>query len=350
MKYIRYIEQNAHQGRIEWLDGLKGVGILLVLLCHAGLLSTRIGALLTAGYMSLFFIAAGFTYKRADGFKMEVFKRSKRLLLPYFFYGVGTIVFLSLTFLLLNQEYDVISAVKGLFYSRYSIVSEPMEYSEYMLKHLKNSPMWFLTSLFTSMLAIYILDKYGYKFLFIYLFIYLLASVFLSFLPILLPWSLDTAFVGAILIWYGRHRITTCHSMLSLMITLILYVLLVYLEKTNNISIREYGIHGAWSIVLYIIIGIFEYNILVYFLKAIEGSAFSKVISRIGRMSLMLLCTHAPIYVLTENINDYFHVIQAADNSMLGCAKVILALSVALILYMIVSKSNVKIVRILFGL
>ena len=87
---LRSIESST-ETRIEWLDALKGVGILLVMLCHAGLLSSY-GVFLTAGFMSLFFIAAGYTYNERLSASAIVKKRFVRLILPYLFYGSLTIV------------------------------------------------------------------------------------------------------------------------------------------------------------------------------------------------------------------------------------------------------------------
>ena len=48
--------------RIVWLDALKGIGILLVIISHSNLQLPFMN-FFTAGYIQLFFIAAGFTYK-----------------------------------------------------------------------------------------------------------------------------------------------------------------------------------------------------------------------------------------------------------------------------------------------
>lgn len=90
--------------RLVWLDALKGIGILLIMTCHAGLLP-RVSIFLTAGYVSIFFVASGFTYKAKPTFTSEIGKRSKRLLLPYFFY-------VSLSIILMNAF-----PYKGRFYS-----------------------------------------------------------------------------------------------------------------------------------------------------------------------------------------------------------------------------------------
>ena len=50
-----------------WLDALKGIGILLVILSHSNL-QLPFMIFFTAGYIQLFFIAAGFTYRPCANF------------------------------------------------------------------------------------------------------------------------------------------------------------------------------------------------------------------------------------------------------------------------------------------
>ena len=86
------MSRNAEQKkRLEWLDFGKAMGILVVLAVHAG---CSLGALTYYGgmfYMPIFFFAAGYTFRRKEGESYGVFlwKKAKRLLIPYF----GTVLF-----------------------------------------------------------------------------------------------------------------------------------------------------------------------------------------------------------------------------------------------------------------
>lgn len=49
-------------GRKEWLDTVKGIGIILVMLAHScGI--PLVGGVLLASHMPMFFVATGYTYK-----------------------------------------------------------------------------------------------------------------------------------------------------------------------------------------------------------------------------------------------------------------------------------------------
>lgn len=145
---------NLASQRLVWLDALKGIGILLIMVCHAGLLP-RVSIFLTAGYVSIFFVASGFTYKSKQTFSSEIGKRSKRLLLPYFFY-------VSLSIILMNIfqiKGDFIHQVLGMIYSRYSLYFGIKDVGDVsLLTQTCNSPTWFLTALFTSLMVMYIIN------------------------------------------------------------------------------------------------------------------------------------------------------------------------------------------------
>ena len=244
-------------------------------------------------------------------------------------------------------NYSLKDAVEGLLYSRYSLYPIIEENNVFLLKSTMNSPLWFLTSMFTSILLVEPLFRS--KRIANVIIIYLLLSIILSFLPILLPWSIDTATVGALLIYYGRNRITTTYDTKSFVITLFLYVFLVYFERTNNISVREYGTHGFFSVLTYIIEGVLEYNLLVYVLRGIEYSLLSRIFSLLGRMSLMLLCLHAPIYVIIEKEigrSSYF----ACSCFCIGICKFVLTFAIVLIIYEVLNKIHSTLFRKIIGL
>ena len=188
---------NLASQRLVWLDALKGIGILLIMTCHAGLLP-RISIFLTAGYVSIFFVASGFTYKSKQTFAGEIAKRSKRLLLPYFFYVSLSIILMNA----LNIKNDLVHQVLGMLYSRYSLYFGIKDIGDIpMLTLTCNSPTWFLTALFTSLMILFVIKSLRWQWVVI---MCLGFSVLALNLPFLLPWSLDTAFVGALFIYLGK--------------------------------------------------------------------------------------------------------------------------------------------------
>ena len=147
--------------RILWLDAVKGYGILMVLASHM-LQVPQLGKELFSFYIPLFFIASGYTIKKGLTPKDFLFKKSKRLLLPYLIYGsLFTLFYICIRnfnfFELTNS--DQTQPIIGLFYSRYCLFEYGTDPNVYFLPFEATSTLWFLTALFTGS-AIYYLTTH----------------------------------------------------------------------------------------------------------------------------------------------------------------------------------------------
>lgn len=89
----------------------------------------------------------------------------------------------------------------GLLYSRYCLLPLGTDGNTYYLSTF--APGWFLTALFVaSILFIPFLHLHSKQINFLIL-LYFVITFLLNNLFILLPWSLDTAFIGALFIFVG---------------------------------------------------------------------------------------------------------------------------------------------------
>ena len=81
--------------RIAWLDAVKAVGILVVLLVHTGRSFGPVSFYGGMFYMPIFFITAGmtFSYEPEESFGAFVKKKAKLLILPYFGYNLFLFLF-----------------------------------------------------------------------------------------------------------------------------------------------------------------------------------------------------------------------------------------------------------------
>lgn len=191
------MSRNAEQKkRLEWLDFGKAMGILVVLAVHAG---CSLGALTYYGgmfYMPIFFFAAGYTFRRKEGESYGVFlwKKAKRLLIPYF----GTSAFLWLFFYLKDSVLSgnpgdlKIQSLLGILYSRNQMWQSSYIGENPVLLNLLNSPLWFLTALFLVYAWYGLISKSRRKYQL--LMAGLMASVIWHYVtPLLLPWSLGSS-------------------------------------------------------------------------------------------------------------------------------------------------------------
>ena len=86
---------NFHQsGRIQWIDFLRGVGILLVVLGHMAN-PKQLNIWIYSFHMPLFFFLGGLTYKQRS-IRHDISRRFISLIIPYFVFGIISILYQSL--------------------------------------------------------------------------------------------------------------------------------------------------------------------------------------------------------------------------------------------------------------
>jgi len=177
--------------RVVWLDGMKGLGILLVMLSHF----CHVPFLLIAGYMPLFFFASGITYKPSTSFKLTAEKKGKRLLIPWLFYGF--IIFATdILYSIFAQKFSwhlFSERLTGLAYMRSSFL---WPYDLHTQGNLlsSNGPMWFLPTMFLVCLYMVLYERCKRKWLFVVGLIVLTVATYK--IPIQFPWGMELALMG----------------------------------------------------------------------------------------------------------------------------------------------------------
>ena len=124
--------------RLDNIDILKGIGILLVIFSHSGAENDDSMLFVGGVFIPLFFISSGFTYRNSDvPFWPQFKKRLRRLLVPYFFF--------SAVLLLLYKRFALMD-VLGVLYSRFCIYPYNSEDNIFLMGG-GNPPLWFFTSM-----------------------------------------------------------------------------------------------------------------------------------------------------------------------------------------------------------
>lgn len=265
--------------RLKYIDIAKGIGILFVVFSHSGGekdLMVYIGGF----FIPLFFILSGFTYnpQKKEILKNFLLKKLQRLMVPYLFFN--------LALLLIYHCYSSTDFL-GVFYSRYCFYEYHIQDNIYMMK-AGNAPMWFLSSMFTAYMAFWLIMRYYKKSIYV-VSIFLLMTFVLDFLPILLPWSLDTAFLMAIFILIGTKMKDVEFSKLGCGIMLLLFMLylaLCYVNGIPNLSVRVYG----RSFLIILLTGSIGSLLIVKISKWFEHFKLGNALAIIGRHSLVIFC------------------------------------------------------------
>jgi len=93
-KSMKLVDFQKKTGRIDWIDALKFIGIFFIYIAHFVESSGKICLYAYAFHVPLFFFVAGFfAWKdRGESFGRYILNKVKTLLLPYFVFGLLTIM------------------------------------------------------------------------------------------------------------------------------------------------------------------------------------------------------------------------------------------------------------------
>ncbi|MBO5292297.1 MAG: acyltransferase [Lachnospiraceae bacterium] len=213
--------------REKWIDAVKAIAVLFVLLGHAGVKIPYVSDFAVLFYVPVFFVLAGYLHhhREEEGFFAYVRKRAKRLLVPYFGYSFFLLLFYAakegMAGTLTLEKTGC--ALGGILYARSRLY--PVEYlheGQPALMGIWNSPMWFLPALFLTELLFELLIRWtkGKRIAVLWACVGCagVGGVLHYMLPFLLPWSLENVLMMELLMacgmqlkayaipeWLGKH-------------------------------------------------------------------------------------------------------------------------------------------------
>lgn len=262
--------------------------------------------------MPLFFFLSGLTFSDKSGILK---KRAAQLVIPYVSWALLYYFLYNIRIIWSGQWTIEEAALKlvGIIYGRSAMLSQG------------SGPMWFLTALFSSYvlyLPIHRAKKKSYRICLICLYALIITALYTT--QFLLPWNLDTAFVGAILIHTGycckKHSVFGTPLSKSSIITCIaaipIYISCVNINGSGwNMFNRGLGSSGFLSPILFLCMGISGSYLLCILTLCLDKLKLSSLLATIGRHTLTILCSHYFIYGIATPIIVYsisFHPILQA--------------------------------------
>lgn len=252
--------------------------------------------------MQVFFVMAGITSVPSTLiFRKYIYQKSKRLLIPYVFYGIV----LLLLGAILPTHIELSKGFLGILYGRYSIFPPSIDNNIPLLQACGYlSPLWFLPCIFLSymLMAWHDLSKRSY----LIVLWALCVGVATPLLPILLPWSLEMAFAGFLLMLCGRgmrRLLLDTPALLGKPFPLLLLWLgsaVVYmtawkLDGPVNMSLSIMGAENMlfpFRIIFFGLLGLSEALFLSLLFRTLKGTMVTRVFAYVGRHALRLLCIH----------------------------------------------------------
>ena len=297
--------------RLEYVDIAKGIGIVLVVCSHSdawGLMWLFMGMV-----VPIFYFCSGYTFSMKGTFKESMWKRFKKLFVPYLFFNA---------LLFFVFRHFSLREIIGVFYSRYCLY--PLDVSP-NIKFLTsgNYPMWFLTSMIVSYLLFYLIIYYkNYKWWLLGSYI-VLTLTFIQ-CPILLPWSIDTAFLTALFMYMGmlvRKYEWMALEKWKILLLLLFYVGLHCVAGDINLSVRMYGT----SVISYFVLGVLGSYLVLWGSTFLEHTFAGNIFQALGRHSLTIFCVQMALIVMVKEVWQYLfpHI---AVNYLAGLIEIVFAL------------------------
>lgn len=267
------------QEKISWVSGLRGFGILAVVLGH---IATPLTPFIFSWHMPLFVFISGFFIKN-DNFVNSIFRDAKRLLFPFFVFSLFPLV--------------VIEPLKRLLFPNYSFILKNINYWEEIkgiflwmdIGHLHHYGfvLWFLPALFWARALLFLIKRYIKTD-----FLLLVFSIVCFFVSVnqkwILPFALDKAFLFMPWITIGYLFFNKFRDSFSLKYFVLLALVLCFIKVPEiNLSLNTF--ENAKYCLIYSIVLILSF---VYLLKKSDNTGTNKFLTVLGDNSMLILIAH----------------------------------------------------------
>ena len=260
--------------RLSWLDVLKGIGIILVVIGHV-YQNSVIFNWIYSFHMPLFFFAAGWVYKEKPVL-VDLKRRLQTIVVPYFSFGLLVLIYWQLI------ERRFRTSDMGFLDSFLGLISG--EYGKLDF----NVHLWFLPCFFMTVVLFNILVNLGHKKA-AYIVTTVMSLIYIVIPLPELPLGIDRVFkyiafyaVGVLV----AEKIGEAEFVRSRLVKFLIAFCLICLNFLLAYKNLTVGI--MWFVTA--LIGVFACTM---FSQAIDKN---KVLQYFGRISLIVLCLHGPIY------------------------------------------------------
>lgn len=289
------------ENRTAWIDNAKGIAIICVILGHFGI-NNVLTSIIYTFHMPLFFVISGFFLnKNIENTSPRDFinKKIKRLLVPYFFFSVLLLLF-----------YRIISILPG-FHEIYGNIDYISSFFNIFIElkrgYLVRCHLWFLTSLFTSNLIIWLVCKYCNVFRqrLIITVLFLSALLYSELIHHTTIWFLDVSIVSCVFVYIGTKSLNRSNGFTMPMsvyyILVPAYLLASFLNYKNmgDVSVDMYCARYG-NFFLFLISSLSGLILVIQLSKKLK----SRYLTIIGRNSLIIYCIHfIPLYIFLYYID-----------------------------------------------
>ena len=302
--------------RIDWIDSVKAFSIMAVVLNHTALIS-EIKAVVYLVCLPAFFFVAGMFTNTQLSYKEFFMKKTMRLLIPFIIWGGLS----WLAWLVIGRKYGADSQyIYSWWYPLFGMIYGNVE------TLIQNPPLWFLCCMISLEWIYYFISRIRSLWLrWIIIAAFAVCGCLLAYWEIHLIWGMTAALIILPVYAVGagyKTRIKTdvlsYHSSIYIII-LICSAVGVLLGSRINGDIQlakcQIGIPAIYYFSIICVIG-FWISIAIL-IKKLWGEI--RILQYIGQNTLLVLCTHIPIFGMIKGICLLFHIPLSFFDTTLGC-------------------------------
>lgn len=287
--------------RFAWIDSLKGIGILMVIIGHMKI-PHSLSLIIYSFHMPLFFVISGFLFnelKYKDNQKRLIYNKVSSLLWPFFTF---TFILLIVNLLLEHtNNMDIIPYIK-------TVLKEL-----FFLNDSINTPLWFLTALFSTELLFSSILTINSKIKNIILFtIVIIGFINAYYFGIKFFLNIHIAMIGLLFFAIGYYskisffnndftlKISFFNSNFIFKILILLFIFLILVFNNQKIDMYSMDYGNPFIFVLSAFIGtIILFGLIFHYqkLKYING-----ILEYFGKNSLALLVMHQIVPIISKDV------------------------------------------------
>jgi acyltransferase len=272
--------------RLPWIDTLKGIGILLVVLGHT-YIPEILQKYIYSFHMPLFFYISGYLHsQKQHTFKDFLQKKYKSLIVPYILFTIISVIIMLLRAFWGNKENI----------SLYQLILQCLYIDD---KVIWNTPIWFLVVLFIVENLFYFIVKKKLLSNLLIMFSFILIGLVFAFYSIKLSFGLSIACIA--LSFYNLGYLSKKYYIIQYLVNKKKFILGIIISFLLNIL---FGLILNDRVDMYKIS--YGDNFISFYIAAIAGIIFwiyiSHIISKneifnyLGNSSLIILGTHYFIF------------------------------------------------------
>lgn len=295
--------------RITSIDILKGIAIITVVIGHSGC-GPYISKYLSSFHMQVFFFLSGILYspKKYQCFRDLLKRKVNVILLPFLFFATMTLIVCAIISIANDSNpYNFPNCLLGLIWGNRSIF--PI-----------TGGIWFLQCLFIVEIVFWLIESHiPLKHLKYTIILFVILAYIQSYNNIYLPFSIDSAISAMVFYaigYYAKPILTNCtvfvsnkfNSVFVSCVCLIIGGVLSFVNGEVNPRTCTYSIYFLYYLnALLTIFGLFIFACLIEKANIPIIQLMNKILIRCGRNSIVFLGFNQIIIVCFYNIfNNYF--------------------------------------------